>query len=68
MAFIEKEIAPPVADNPVNSPLAYTPEVAREMAPLYEKVKDVVPPVEWPQMAPLIKEPMSRMRTKKLSS
>ena len=51
MAYIEKEFAPTVADNP----LAYTPEVAREMAPLYEKVKDVVPPVEWPQMAPLIK-------------
>lgn len=35
--------------------LAYTPEVAREMAPLYEKVKTVIPPVEWPAMAPLIK-------------
>lgn len=33
----------------------YTPELAREMAPLYEKVKDVIPPVEWPQMAPLVK-------------
>ena len=51
MAYIEKEFAPTIADNP----RAYTPEVAREMAPLYEKVKDVVPPVEWPQMAPLIK-------------
>lgn len=35
--------------------LKYTPEIADEMAPLYNKVKDVIPPVEWPQMAPLIK-------------
>jgi len=35
--------------------LEYTPEIAKEMAPLYEKVKSVVPPVEWPHMAPLIK-------------
>lgn len=35
--------------------LEYTPEIAKEMAPLYEKVKTVIPPVEWPHMAPLIK-------------
>lgn len=35
--------------------LTYTPEVAEEMAPLYEKVKSVIPPVEWPKYAPLIK-------------
>ena len=33
----------------------YTPDLAEEMAPLYEKVKRVVPHVEWMQMAPLIK-------------
>ncbi len=35
-------------------PLAWTPEVARETAPLYERVAHVVPPVEWPAFAPLI--------------
>ncbi|MEG9883765.1 MAG: quinolinate synthase NadA [Hyphomicrobiales bacterium] len=33
----------------------YTPEVAKEMAPLYEKVKHVIPSVEWPVFAPYIK-------------
>ncbi len=28
--------------------LAYTPEVAAETAPLYERVKHVIPAVEWP--------------------
>ena len=36
-------------------PLEYTPELAKEMAPMYEKVKSVIPPVEWPYMAPYIK-------------
>lgn len=59
MAVLEKEMvqalsSPTVAKiNP--PPLDYTPDVAEEMAPLYEKVKSVVPPVEWPKMAPLIK-------------
>lgn len=35
--------------------LEYTDEVAKEMAPLYEKVKTVVPSVEWPFFAPYIK-------------
>ncbi len=35
--------------------LSYTPEVAAEMAPMYEKVKSVVTPMEWPHYAPLIK-------------
>ena len=34
--------------------LAYTPELAEEMAPLYEKVSSVVPAVEWPAFAPYI--------------
>ncbi len=35
--------------------LDYTPELAKEMEPLYERVKTVVPPVEWPFFAPYIK-------------
>jgi len=34
--------------------LAYTPEIAAETAPLYERVKHVIPAVEWPSYAPLI--------------
>ncbi|NIJ41705.1 quinolinate synthase [Parvibaculum indicum] len=41
---------------PVEKPdLEYTPELAEEMAPLYEKVKHVIPPIEWPFFAPYIK-------------
>ena len=35
--------------------LAYTPEVARETAYLYERVSRVIPPIEWPGFAPYIK-------------
>ncbi|MEO1694246.1 MAG: quinolinate synthase NadA [Pseudomonadota bacterium] len=35
---------------------AFTPALAAEMAPLYERVKDVVTPLEWPVFAPLIKQ------------
>lgn len=34
--------------------LEYTPGLAKEMAPLYEKVKDVIPSIEWPFFAPTI--------------
>lgn len=34
---------------------AWTPELAAEMAPLYEHVRHVVTPMEWPHYAPLIK-------------
>jgi quinolinate synthetase complex, A subunit len=34
--------------------LHYTPEVQAETAPLYEKVKHVIPAIEWPAYAPLI--------------
>ena len=34
--------------------LEYTPEVARATADLQERVKDFIPPVEWPVVAPLI--------------
>ncbi len=29
-------------------PYTWTPELKAEMAPLFEKVKDVVTPMEWP--------------------
>ncbi len=35
--------------------LTWTPEVQRETAHLYEKVKSVIPPVEWPFHAPYVK-------------
>ncbi len=34
--------------------LAYTPEIAAETAPFYQRVKHVIPAVEWPAYAPLI--------------
>lgn len=34
--------------------LAYTPEVAEATAPVYEKVKDFIPQIEWPVLAPVI--------------
>ena len=37
------------------SDLAYTPEVARETAYLYERVSRVIPPIEWPGFAPYVK-------------
>src|SRR5215472_12242817 len=36
-------------------PLDYTDDVARETAHLYERVKSVIPAIEWPVMAPYIK-------------
>jgi quinolinate synthase len=35
--------------------LEWTPEVERATAHLYERVKAVIPPIEWPLMAPTIK-------------
>ena len=35
--------------------LDYSDEVARETAHLYERVKNVIPAIEWPVMAPYIK-------------
>lgn len=35
--------------------LDWTPEVERETAHLYERVKTVIPPIEWPFMAPYVK-------------
>jgi quinolinate synthase len=35
--------------------LEWTAEVQRATAPLYERVRKVIPPVEWPLMAPYVK-------------
>ncbi|MEM7619866.1 MAG: quinolinate synthase NadA [Pseudomonadota bacterium] len=35
--------------------LTYTPEIAVEMKPLYDKVSSVIPAIEWPAFAPYIK-------------
>jgi quinolinate synthase len=42
----------PAVDRPS---FAFTPALAREMEPLYQKVARVVTPLEWPRFAPLIK-------------
>jgi quinolinate synthase len=34
--------------------LLYTPEVAAATQPLYERVKHVVPEIEWPVFAPYV--------------
>ncbi len=34
--------------------LAYTDDVAKRMAPLYDRVRHVVPPMEWPALAPYV--------------
>ena len=36
--------------------LAYTPEIAKSTAPLYQKVAKVIPEMEWPFFAPYISE------------
>src|SRR5438552_1286749 len=34
--------------------LAYTPEIARSTAPIYERVRGVIPEIEWPVHAPYV--------------
>lgn len=36
--------------------LAYTPEVAEATAPIYQKVRHLIPEIEWPVLAPVIHE------------
>ena len=54
--------APPVqaplakAKTPARPVFPFTPAIAREMEPLYAKVKSVVTPMEWTAYAPLIRE------------
>jgi quinolinate synthase len=43
-----------LAEVPMPS-LEYTDAVARETAHLYDRVKDVIPAIEWPVMAPYVK-------------
>jgi hypothetical protein len=47
---------PPIAQlGALDALQAWTPELAAEMAPLYDRVKNVVTPMEWPHYAPLIR-------------
>jgi quinolinate synthase len=41
---------------PARPKFSYTPALAREMEPLYAKVRGVITPMEWPHYAPLIHE------------
>jgi quinolinate synthase len=38
----------------LETPPEYTPEIARRTAPVYERVRDVIPAVEWPVHAPYV--------------
>ncbi|MDR3496661.1 MAG: quinolinate synthase NadA [Ancalomicrobiaceae bacterium] len=51
-ARVAKSARAPAEDLP---DLAYTPEVAEATAHLYERVKHVIPPIEWPFLAPYVK-------------
>ncbi|WP_024513710.1 quinolinate synthase NadA [Bradyrhizobium sp. Tv2a-2] len=60
----ERGAATPIRDNAKAAarhrvlpmpPLEWTSEVERATAHLYERVKGVIPPVEWPLMAPYVK-------------
>lgn len=58
MVTISLDIERPRTSTPGRLPtphLAYTEEVARDTAHLYERVSSVIPPVEWPAFAPYIK-------------
>jgi quinolinate synthase len=44
------------ADQHARPSFPYSPALAREMEPLYEKVKSVITPMEWRHYAPLIRE------------
>ena len=46
---MSQQTAPPARDE-----LEYTPEVARATQPLFERVRNVIPEVEWPVHAPYI--------------
>lgn len=61
MNFVEARTAEALRRPNVQEPLpavalpAFTPELVKELAPLYARVKHVVTPMEWPHYAPLIK-------------
>ena len=48
------DLAP--AARPRSAPLPFTPEVERATAHLFDKVKRVVSPLEWPGLAPYVHE------------
>ena len=54
--------SPPAS--PQRPALEFTPALAREMEPLYARVKHVVTPMEWVQYAPLVKE-INELKTKR---
>jgi hypothetical protein len=46
-------LSPWIAIGKIERPdLRYTPEVAEATAPIYEKVKHIIPAIEWPALAP----------------
>ena len=54
---LDKSSRPAAAQRPQEARVlpAFTPELKRELEPLYERVKHVVTPMEWVHYAPLIK-------------
>ncbi len=51
-----RHVHAPKRTNALPAPsLEWTPEVERATAHLYERVRSVIPPVEWPLMAPTVK-------------
>jgi len=46
------------------APLEFTPAVAEATAPIYERVKGVIPDIEWPVHAPLI-DAINRLKAEK---
>ena len=41
-------------ENASDPSLTYTPEVARLTAPIYERIRNVIPEIEWPVHAPYV--------------
>jgi quinolinate synthase len=62
-AGVTHNIPPAVADRPTRRkfsalpkpPLDWNDDVARDTAPLYDRIKTVVPSIEWPFFAPYVK-------------
>jgi len=50
--------------NPVRADLSFTSQVERDTAHLYDKVRKVIPAVEWPHFAPLI-DRINRLKKEK---
>jgi quinolinate synthase len=56
-ALTDKKVSPAARRHGVIAKPEYTftPALAREMEPLYQRVKSVITPLEWPHYAPIIK-------------